>query len=323
MRFPWWLASALVACTSGVGDPDQLSEDVGTPPLDAGRDAGPTDQGSVNDSGAGPVDLGFPDGGVVPDAAPNDVGVTPDSGVDPFSTDRGLFFGGARCAGSGLAFCEDFETGALDTGRWQAIGERLTVENGQAARGTYALHVVTQSTEALHFIRTTQTAPAFSRQMWGRLFFRTEGPRPTAFNHWTVVEATGTVPEGGTGRIRYGGIHIPDVVNHFLFNYDIWGDRPATFHEVGAENDVEVPDGTWHCIEWYFDVDAQQARFFHDGTERPELGAEDLIDGIDLAFPEMDGLNVGWAIYQDIGASTWDAWVDEIAVDDTRIGCVR
>jgi hypothetical protein len=226
-----------------------------------------------------------------------------------------------------MMLCDGFETVAAgakaDSAVWETLGDRITVEATLAARGKQALHVVTKSNEALHFLRTTRIVKDGAHSHWGRLFFRVEGARPSAFNHWTVVEATGTVPEGGTARVRYGGIQAPGQVNHLLFNYDIWGGRPAGFGEVGYDGKPDIPDQTWHCLEWMFDVDARQTRVFMNAVEDPTLAGNQQINGTALSFPLFDGLNVGWAIYQDIGTSSWDVWVDEVAVDKERIGCVR
>jgi hypothetical protein len=283
---------------------------------DAARVEADAEPGDAEPTDAEPADA------EAPDAIAND-----DAGPDPFSTDPALFYGAARCNTANVLFCEDFETSTIgqppDPSVWETNDPNITVGTDQFARGARALHVIAGSIESLHFIRTTQIAPMLERQMWGRVFFRVEGPRPAAFNHWTVAEATGIVPEGGTGRIRYGGIRDPGANNRFIFNYDIWGGQPAGFHEVAVGDNLDVPDQTWHCIEWLFDVDARQVRFFHDAVELPALGAMTSIDGIDLAFPSMDGLNIGWATYQDIGTDTWDVWIDSIAADSQRIGCVR
>lgn len=301
--------AALSGCDGDIGGGDDDPHDAAAP----GEDAATVDGGGGGDDAGQTADAGEGE-----DAGPD---------VDPLSTDPAFFYGDSRCADADLVLCDGFEDvaagGTADPAIWTTSDDRLLVEEGQHARGQRALHVVTHSTEALHFIRTTTVAPALSHRMWGRLFFRKDGTRPGAFNHWTVAEATGIVPEGGTGRIRYGGIMVPDVVDHYIFNYDIWGDRPEGFHEVGAEDQVDIPDHAWHCIEWMFDVDTREARFYRDAVEDPGLEAAGRIDDIDLAFPPMDGLNIGWAIYQDIGADEWDVWIDEVAADDERIGCVR
>jgi hypothetical protein len=304
------LLGALLGCGTTAATDAAMTGDAG-PRADTGPapDAGPRADGSIDDAST--------------DAS----AMTMDSGApDPFSTDRTLFFGASRCPAD-LVLCDGFETVSAgsdaDPAVWMTIEPGLSVETTDAARGGQALHVVTHSTESLHFIRTTRTAASLSRRMWGRLFFRKDGTRPGSFNHWTVAEATGTHPAGGTARIRYGGIMVPDVVDHYIFNYDIWGGSPSGFHEVGAEDDVDISDHEWHCIEWMFDVDARQSRFFEDSVERPAMEAMGSIDGIDLDFPPMDGLNIGWAIYQDLGTDTWDVWVDEVAADDERIGCAR
>lgn len=243
-----------------------------------------------------------------------------------YATDRSTFFGPPRCQSERFVLCEDFESeqpgNPADSEVWQTMGPRLLVDDARAARGARSLHVVTGSSESLHFIRTTQVVPAVRTRMWGRLFLWIEPPRPAMFSHWTVIEATGAHPLGGTARVRFGGIHIPNVENRLDFNYDIWGQRPAGFREVSRElAGKDTPHGVWHCLEWMMDAGQREARLFRDGVEETRLTVRESIDGIALDFPSFDGLNIGMATYQSLGADTWSIWIDEVAVDTQRIGC--
>ena len=312
------LLAACAACTGNIADTDSGAHD-------AARvgDAAPameSDSASPSDSGPAPTDetdgaapRGPSDGGALgSDAASADAEVG--------STNPDDFFGAPRCAAHDFLLCEDFESEAsgavADPALWETLGERILVDGTRAARGTRALHVVTRSNEALHFIRTTGIAAQVATGLWGRMFVWFESPRPTHFSHWTMFEATGTHPAGGTARTRFGGIHIPGVENRLDFNYDIWGDRPEGFHEIGRELEgVDTPDGTWHCFEWKLDVPAREARFFWNGREQAGLYFKDASsDGIPLDLPAIDGVNIGMAVYQDLGSDEWNLWIDEIAI---------
>jgi hypothetical protein len=292
---------------------------------DAGRDAGPSRVAAGSDagpSGDASADARTPSSATGDAATPSG----PDAGARAYSTDRSQFFGDSRCDRDTFLLCEDFESEApgspADPSVWQTPDDRLRVDATRAARGAHALSVVTRSNEGTHFIRSSKIAPAAKKKLWGRLFFWVQSPRPGSFSHWTAIEATGVHPAGGTARTRVGGIHIPGVENRLDFNYDIWGGRPAGFHEVGFEVvGQDLPDATWHCLEWMFDVGAREARIFRDGKEETKLAASKSIDGIALDFPEIDGINIGMAIYQDIKADTWKVWIDEVAIDLQRIGC--
>lgn len=329
-----WLLSVvalvLASCDDDGSVPDVTAADTGSydaasarAASDVGVDAHSADRDASAASDAKPrEDARTPDDA----ASGSDSGsaTARDAAGRSFSTDRGEFFGAPRCANDSFLLCEDFESEAVgahaDPAVWQTLDERISVDDTRAARGARALHVITHSDEGTHFIRTTDLTPA--TKLWGRLFFWVEPPRPTAFSHWTVIEGTGMHPAGGTARIRFGGIHVPNVENRLDFNYDIWGGRPANFHEVGHElMGHDTADSTWHCLEWLFDVSGREARLFRDGVEEAGLHAKDSIDGIALDFPTLDGLNIGMAIYQDIGSSSWNVWIDEVAFDAQRIGC--
>ncbi len=325
------LIDVLAAChdsSKGLGDRAASQGDAAS---GLARDAGDAATGIMSGDASTGADASTRDASASADGSADESG-THDARALPgdggsarsFSTDRGEFFGAPRCIPGVFLLCEDFESEApgapADPDVWQTMDDRIRVDAARAARGAQALHVVTHSNESTHFIRTTQIAPA--TKLWGRLFFWVEPPRPTAFSHWTVIEATGAHPAGGSARIRFGGIHVPNVENRLDFNYDIWGGQPAGFHEVGRElTGHDTADSTWHCLEWLFDVNAREARLFRDGSEETGLHAMQSIDGIALDFPTLDGLNIGMAIYQDIGNSSWSVWIDEVAVDRERIGC--
>lgn len=331
------LALATLACTKasndevGVDAGSVLERDAATTRdattlvSDAARVDAAADTGTARDRDAS-ITTTPRDTGAEP-AVPSDAGTQPalsDAGERTYSKDRAEFFGSPRCS-SGFLLCEDFESespGAkADTTVWQTADQRIVVDDTRAARGTRSLRVTTNSNEGTHFIRTNKFLAAAPDKHWGRLFFWVD-TRPTKFSHWTVIEATGVHPLGGTARIRFGGIHVPNVENRLDFNYDIWGGRPANFHEVGYELvGQDTKDGMWHCLEWSFDIPGRDARLFRDGTEETKLRATKEIAGIALDFPKLDGLNIGMSIYQDIGGDSWKVWIDEIAVDDQRIGC--
>jgi hypothetical protein len=289
--------------------------------------------GQEGDAATRPRDASLPERSDAQVVAPPADAALPDAGTAPrepgqarsYTTDRTQFFGTPRCGLDTFLLCDDFEGapagGKANSALWSTMGERITVDATRAARGKQSLHVTTRSNENLHFIRTTKVVPAAKNKLWGRLFFWV-ATRPTKFSHWTTIEATGIHPKGGTARMRFGGIHVPNVENRLDFNYDIWGGRPDGFHEVGRELvGKNLPDGTWHCLEWLLDVPAREARLFRDGTEESGVASSKSIDGIALDFPIIDGLNIGMSIYQDIGSSSWDVWIDEVAVDVARIGC--
>jgi len=287
------------------------------------------------DASAAPMEGGPSGGEPLLDAAPSELDAGLDATTPParandagrtFDTDRATFFGAPRCDRDRFVLCEDFESEQpgqpADPMVWYTMGPRITVDDTRAARGTRSLHVQTGSTETVHFIRTPRVVPAARTRMWGRLFLWVAPPRPGKFSQWTVIEATGSHASGGTARVRFGGVHIPSVENRLAFNYDIWGARVPAFREVRRElAGRDTSDGVWHCLEWMMDGGQREARLFRDGVEETGLAVKESIDGVALDFPSFDGLNIGMANYQSIGADSWNVWIDEVAVDTQRIGC--
>jgi len=338
-RSSWGVLLCLLVAACGGTDPDTSVDggavdvrDAGSAPgpkPDAGSDASrATDAARSTDAARADAarDAERADANTPTPRGDASTAATRDGGPRAYSTQRDEFFGDPRCERDTFLLCEDFESEAAgapaDPQVWQTPNDRLRVDSTRAARGAKALSVTTRSNEGTHFIRTTKTLPATRKKMWGRLFFWVQPPRPTAFSHWTTIEATGVHPAGGTARTRVGGIHVPGVENRLDFNYDIWGGRPAGFKEVGYELvGQDLPDASWHCLEWMIDVPAREVRIFRDGSEETKLAASKSIDGIALDFPDIDGLNIGMSIYQDIKSDSWKVWIDEIAIDVQRIGC--
>jgi hypothetical protein len=86
----------------------------------------------------------------------------------------------------------------------------------------------------------------------------------------------------------------------------------------------------WMCLEWLFKGDTSETRVWVDGTEQASLHttATEFRDGDQemgkkFVHPEYTKLRVGWWLYQsDATPASYDVWVDEVIVDDERIGCV-
>jgi hypothetical protein len=306
--------------SSSGGDVDAgLAPDSGVP------DAGTVDSG-VRDGGA--VDAGAQDAGV-PDAGPVDAGPVDAGAVDPFSTDRNLFFGASRCADAGFQLCEDFESGQIDNATWsQASSGNLAVETTDHARGTHALHI-TQAGNGSSYIRETKTFPATNNTYFGRAFFkfiRLPMNADMSYAHWTILAGSGTVVDG---EIRVSG-QLSNSTNLFGVGTDNRTMATGTGDWTTSDNDPNgmpgaVPTNTWICIEWMHDGQHNETRFYWDDVEHPSLHTTSTMNGgngMPYLMPQFTNVWVGWAEYQ-TSSVPFELWVDEIAIDSARIGCVR
>ena len=89
-------------------------------------------------------------------------------------------------------------------------------------------------------------------------------------------------------------------------------------------NPLAVPTGEWVCIEWMHKGDTNETRFWWDATEHPSLYTSASQHGGNTNaydLPQFDNVWVGWQEYQ-TSTESFEMWVDEIAIDKERIGCV-
>ena len=302
-------AAALVAVAACGDSPAELSR-VG--PLDGGSPTRPVD--------AGPI--------VITDAATGDAGGNPADagGGRDLSPNRAAFFGASRCASSGLKLCEDFETGTIDTATWTKVGATPMIDGLQHARGQKALHI-TVNGNGPSYIRETKTFPATNNDYWGRMFVWFESlpaPPGMTYAHWTFAAATGTEV---AGEIRLSG-QLQNGKNLFGVGTDN-GAALGTGDWTNSDKDpanapLAVPTKQWLCIEWLHAGSTNETRFFWDAVEHASLYTSASKHGGNTnpyVLPRFDALWVGWQEYQ-TSTEKFEMWVDEIAVDDQRIGCV-
>ena len=263
------------------------------------------------------------------DAGPtNDVPDAAVASIDPLSTDRAQFFGASRCAG--LMFCEDFESGTIDATKWLVTtATKPVVDDTQHARGQKALHVVLPGSGG-SYITTKAPFPAPMNRYWGRAFFRF-GKLPTSpampYAHWTFAAASGT---GIKGEIRLSG-QLQGGRNLFGVGTDNRVEDAGTGDWTTSDNDPAkaprpVPTDEWMCIEWLHAGDVNETHFYWDAVEHPSLATTPTKHGgtqtTPYVLPQFTQVWVGWAEYQ-TPAVPFEMWVDEVAFDSTRIGCVR
>jgi hypothetical protein len=249
-----------------------------------------------------------------------------DGGRD-FSTDRSLFFGASRCAQAGVQLCEDFESGSLDKSIWTVSGTAPIVDGIQHARGGKSLHV-TQKGNGLSYIKETMTFPEAQNTYFGRVFvyFNALPASPLTYAHWTFIAASGT---GVSGEIRVSG-QFQNGTNLFGVGTDNRVDPMGTGDWTNSDTDPArmpsaVPQKQWICIEWMHQGSTNETRFWWDATEHPSLYTSSSIHGgnpTPYILPQFTNVWIGWQEYQ-TSTETFELWVDEIAIDRTRIGCVQ
>lgn len=314
-----WGAFAAPGCGSNAAQP------AGGPPpgADAASDAGTAGADAADDAtrdGMAPAS----DATASPDVvAGDDAG--PDGGRD-FSTDRGKFFGASRCATAGVQLCEDFESGNLDRATWTVSGTAPVIDGIQHARGTHALHI-TQNGNGLSYIKETKTFPEPNDTYFGRVFvYFNSLPTPPGmtYAHWTIIAASGT---GVPGEIRVSG-QLQSGNNLFGVGTDNRTDG-GTGDWTNSDKDPAgspraVPLNQWLCIEWMHKGDTSETELWWDATLHPSLSTTSSIHGgnnVPFLLPQFTNVWLGWQEYQ-TSTEPFELWIDEIAIDTARIGCV-
>jgi hypothetical protein len=147
---------------------------------------------------------------------------------------------------------------------------------------------------------------------WGRIFYKVKTPFP--------------LPSGGVIHNTLVGLRGSDesrvvdtVVNsngdhQFLYNL------PDDSCCSGSAYDYRSYDGGWHCAEWYIDATTQSFRFFFEGAEVTSIGFQNRPNG-EARIEQFSSIAVGWINYQTPDPPYYEAWFDDLAIDDNRIGC--
>ncbi|CAN5442472.1 hypothetical protein BH11MYX1_BH11MYX1_54850 [soil metagenome] len=262
-----------------------------------------------------------------------DAASTTDAGRD-YSTDRTHFFGTSRCASLGALLCDDFESGTIDTTRWSLVGKAPVIDTMQAARGTHALHIhmlasgTSTTANGASYLKNTKLFPALKGAYYARAFiYFSHLPAGTEYAHWTAFASTTSL-----GEIRLSG--------QYQNSKSLWGagTDSGTNMTTGTgdwttnDNDPvgsprAVPTGEWMCIEWMHDSTNDTTAFWWDATEHASLRTTTTKHGGNTnpyTIPDLTGVWFGWQEYQPRVNSPqeYEAWIDEIAVDTKRIGCV-
>ncbi|HVU03262.1 MAG TPA: hypothetical protein VHE30_15990 [Polyangiaceae bacterium] len=342
------LACAIVAlsCSSESGSPAAKETGDSGPGATGGAagsssgSGGTLGTGGSASGGTAPSDGGAPASG----GAGNESGGSGGAAARSFPTDRSAFGLGdaSRCIGADVLFCEDFEGDAIDTAKWdvQTWGSgSATIDSARAARGKHSVHVTQPTDVSRVMLRETQTFAKTGNHFFGRFFLyldRTLDPLScpggtcTNLVHYTIASAGGDYVDGG--KTYRPDVRAVGAVNqNLLVNLD-GGPKP----EVGVSDDGKIPGyggvdashrDQWMCFEFEYagEGDTGEVRVYWDGIEHPALhySTQNRGDKGELwPIPKYDYVEFGLAHYQtDPTVSSFDAWIDEVAVDDQRIGC--
>jgi hypothetical protein len=296
---------AALGCSAQVGTSERAKVD------DAGRG------GTANEAS---VDAATGGGGA--DAAGSSETAAPESGDrTEVDAEGGPAVDAGRAACPGL-FCEDFESGSLDTSVWTRTsvspGNAITVQGANVAHGAWAarFHAVGGTSLAMMF--DDRVPAALEKHYFGRMYyFATDFPSESG-GHSAYVTAT----NGATG-FPYHDHHL-EVGSYLDTKGPIWqltywtGDGPEYIGAGGS-----IPKGKWFCLEWEFNDSPDQIAVWVDGDGAKQGAAfRNIHDGSTDLVGKLGTLGVGFRTWHPMGAPDIDVYVDDIVLAPDRVGCL-
>jgi hypothetical protein len=229
----------------------------------------------------------------------------------------------AGCANHNYQLCIDFENG-IDTNVWSG-GTPNTIVTDEFAHGSHSYHLV-QNSKGTGGRLLSKTVGNIKNQVWARFYIHFKPGAP-----------------GGHGNIVAA---YDQAGNWYEMGYQFDG-MMGVWHGGGGEHPRRSKPyivDQWYCIEAFFDganaamprwwVDGSEAIYYNpmkaNGTFVTEAGPTPVVA---TQFTRMEaGLSAyaGFDIKQPdtVGDQTetrvmTDLWIDDVAFDTQRIGCIE
>jgi hypothetical protein len=244
----------------------------------------------------------------------------------------------AGCANHNYVLCNDFENG-LDTAIWGTNANANAIETTAVAHGTHAYHLYSgDNTSPQGGIMVATNLGKITSQIWGRFYIHFS-PGPPG-NHGNLIGASDGVWCKGCPGSNYNG-------NWYEIGWQFNGIM-GDFH---LENNAERPLRSlpylvdrWYCVELFIDGTVKgDERWWIDGAEAkyytPQAGvccaATNPTTPASVLIPQFKSITVGWTPYSGPGLMLPDqnkiidkrvlndAWIDDVAFDTQRIGCIQ
>jgi hypothetical protein len=261
-----------------------------------------------------PADTATGTGGRSPSDAGGSAGATGAAGAG----------GVSQCTPGRYAICESFENAAVGAnvapaGWTRSGGVDVIADPANVFRGSHAMRLNPVLNGARRINMTGAAVTGLGGAFWGRIFYKVQTPAPVSCDtccgnvlHTTLVGMDGVGPTGGAGEYRF----VDTVENLQGMHQFLWNIQYNSGTEVGRGSAYNYKyDGAWHCAEWHIDNTTSAFQFFLDGSAI-------TLSGTAGDFPtSYSAIHVGLNNYQMACAPYMTAFIDEIAVDKSRIGC--
>jgi hypothetical protein len=134
--------------------------------------------------------------------------------------------------------------------------------------------------------------------------------------------------DGDGSMIRVGGQFRTDLAKN---RWGVGSDGGKTGDWTTHDNDPngnpsEPSTETWVCLEWEHRGSENVTRLFIDDIEHPSLATSATMHGgtagEQYILPQMKSFWFGFWQYQ-ADPEPFDVWIDEVALNGSRIGCEK
>jgi hypothetical protein len=208
--------------------------------------------------------------------------------------------GPSMCDTGAFFFCDGFENGLAKWSTDLSDDGTVTTDSANVYRGRFALHAHLPATTAgaspAADVNRTETWPP---HLYARVWAYLPAPLPqTATNLMTFVQSGIGVTlfvTGGEGRLA--------TVTFGISN------------KTTQDSTTSIATDKWNCLELEIDSGSQIVNVSLNGTVLGDLS----LSGVDLGTLRILSLGLNYT-----GASAgpaYDGWLDEVAVNDSAVGC--
>lgn len=222
---------------------------------------------------------------------------------------------GSSCAVKRYALCEDFESGILGgvPDGWAALpgyasSEGVGIANDQARTGSMSLKSNSATPGQARMRKSLTALGATASVHFGRIFFKVQTPAPRRNDG--VIHLTLAVLEGRTENRILDTVEASNGSHQFLFNL------PDDSCCTKSPYDYEY-ENSWRCAEWHVSVPERSFQFWIDGAEVRSLAFSGRADA---KMSSYTSIAIG-AIFYQTPPAPFVVWFDDLALDDTRVGC--
>ncbi len=244
-------------------------------------------------------------------------------GVGGSGNSAGATGGGGSGGSCKYKLCEDFESGtvgSIPTGwtSFQGYNNKIgatdeAVATDAAHSGSKSLKSIAASQGTSRVQKALSSLGATANTHWGRIFYKVQSPSAVDASH--VLHTTFVSLMGGSTEDRLvDTVETQGAHTHqWLFN------TPDDACCTSSAYDWTFDDA-WHCAEWWVDLTTKSYRFFSDGQEVTSIA---FANRSNAEMPaSYDKIILGATYYQqDTLTGPFTMWFDDLAINDTQIGC--